>query len=81
MLFCSSKLIGDLLTSKNPSVGTKLEGLILNSDSDSGKNIPIFGTIPSLVDNQWRRLTSLKLFTKTPNKQHAFLLFPIILVR
>lgn len=48
MLSCSSKLIGDLLTNKNPSVGTKLEGLILNSDSDSGKYIPIFGTIPSL---------------------------------
>ncbi|KAF9410025.1 hypothetical protein HW555_010776 [Spodoptera exigua] len=29
------KLLGDLSTNKNPSVGTKLEGLLLNSDSDS----------------------------------------------
>ncbi|XP_068621746.1 PTB domain-containing adapter protein ced-6 isoform X2 [Battus philenor] len=29
------KLLGDLTSSKNPVVGTKLEGLLLNSDSDS----------------------------------------------
>ncbi|XP_075988278.1 PTB domain-containing adapter protein ced-6 isoform X2 [Anticarsia gemmatalis] len=33
--FGTGKLIGDLSSSKNPSVGTKLEGLLLNSDSDS----------------------------------------------
>ncbi|KAM3955370.1 PTB domain-containing adapter protein ced-6 isoform 1-T1 [Aphomia sociella] len=33
--FNSSKLLGDLSSSKNPVVGTKLEGLLLNSDSDS----------------------------------------------
>lgn len=33
--FGTGKLLGDLSTNKNPSVGTKLEGLLLNSDSDS----------------------------------------------
>lgn len=33
--FNSGKLLGDLSSSKNPVVGTKLEGLLLNSDSDS----------------------------------------------
>ncbi|XP_026742309.1 PTB domain-containing adapter protein ced-6 isoform X2 [Trichoplusia ni] len=33
--FGTGKLLGDLSSSKNPSVGTKLEGLLLNSDSDS----------------------------------------------
>ncbi|CAK1548957.1 unnamed protein product [Leptosia nina] len=31
----TGKLLGDLPSSKNPSVGTKLEGLLMNSDSDS----------------------------------------------
>ncbi|XP_049882702.1 PTB domain-containing adapter protein ced-6 isoform X2 [Pectinophora gossypiella] len=30
-----NKLLGDISSSKNPVVGTKLEGLLLNSDSDS----------------------------------------------
>ncbi|KAJ2939369.1 hypothetical protein O0L34_g13464 [Tuta absoluta] len=33
--FGSNKLLGDISSSKNPVVGTKLEGLLLNSDSDS----------------------------------------------
>ncbi|XP_047038410.1 PTB domain-containing adapter protein ced-6 isoform X1 [Helicoverpa zea] len=33
--FGTGKLLGDLSSNKNPSVGTKLEGLLLNSDSDS----------------------------------------------
>ncbi|XP_059058847.1 PTB domain-containing adapter protein ced-6 isoform X2 [Achroia grisella] len=33
--FNTGKLLGDLSSSKNPVVGTKLEGLLLNSDSDS----------------------------------------------
>ncbi|CAH2056425.1 unnamed protein product, partial [Iphiclides podalirius] len=31
----TGKLLGDLSSNKNPVVGTKLEGLLLNSDSDS----------------------------------------------
>ena len=37
-----SKLLGDLSSNKNPSVGTKLEGLLLNSDSDSGEYLTRF---------------------------------------
>ncbi|KAL4712121.1 hypothetical protein ACJJTC_010982 [Scirpophaga incertulas] len=33
--FSTGKLLGDLSSNKNPVVGTKLEGLLLNSDSDS----------------------------------------------
>ncbi|KAJ0170198.1 hypothetical protein K1T71_014126 [Dendrolimus kikuchii] len=33
--FGTGKIRGDLTPSKNPSVGTKLEGLLINSDSDS----------------------------------------------
>ncbi|XP_038217623.1 PTB domain-containing adapter protein ced-6 isoform X2 [Zerene cesonia] len=31
----TGKLLGDLSSNKNPAVGTKLEGLLMNSDSDS----------------------------------------------
>lgn len=33
--FSTGKIRGDLTPSKNPTIGTKLEGLFLNSDSDS----------------------------------------------
>ncbi|XP_050673640.1 PTB domain-containing adapter protein ced-6 isoform X1 [Leptidea sinapis] len=43
----TGKHFGELSTNKNPSVGTKLEGLLMNSDSDSDFDPRAFETEPT----------------------------------